>query len=432
VLSDTEECIITGPGDLIVIKSHDGSSVEACLDNGVLQEVPGFIHAPESGEHWLLSCSIDRYYRRSKLQWTRVIVDTRPPVLSSRLLPEAVVLNGKSWIAPESTCALQARDELAGVAAIQARVNGVLHENPGNALDFRLPADGEIELLINAEDRVGNLSRETAKSFLVDAKPPRPSWNIEGPWNHNRKNPVLGGSSFIHWKWEDRESGKSGDLGGQWNEGRHLLSTQATDLVGNEASASLEIVADLNPPIINGKLLSKTFRGSEGRLFARPPLLLKISAEDAGSGINSIQMETTEDGKWVEVSSTLELPPDFRRIRAIDGVENAAILQTFWTLDETAPEIIIERVSGNFQVFSEDQLVLTRDSAIRIIARDASCGVAGIRYRMDTGQWRDLPGKIVFGYPDTDSLEVEAWDHLENRSVLRRRIRVVKGTGASR
>jgi len=157
--SGPEATLVTAAGEKLSLESGDAAQVLACFDSGVLREVPGFVTAPESGQHWLLSAAVDEFGRRSPLKWTRIVVDSEPPVLRYVIEPAAVVSGDTSWLAPESLCRLEAEDGVSGVHALQAVINGVPQEREASMMELRLPAEGDVEIALRANDGVGNIRR---------------------------------------------------------------------------------------------------------------------------------------------------------------------------------------------------------------------------------------------------------------------------------
>jgi len=265
----------------------------------------------------------------------------------------------------------------------------------------------------------------------------------DGPWNHDELAPVIGPTARIYCGWTDAESGlgkvsylldgletEEGDFGGPWKTGPHLISTRARDRCGNENTLKCEFVADLEAPEINARLLSKSFRTSDGRLFARPPFRLDITAEDEPAGLEALEFRQPGDDTWMKCPATLEFSPEQTpEIRAVDRVGNMSRFEVFWILDDRGPEIGIKAAAGAFGSLENDSIVAVRGAAIRVGARDRGCGLQSIRYRLDGGTWREIPDTIVFGFPDTRSLEIEAVDRLGNVTRRRWKIRVLEAEG---
>jgi len=435
-----EATIVTAAGEELRLEAGGTAHVLACFDSGVLREVPGYIRAPQSGEHWLLSAAVDEFGRRSRLQWTRVVVDSDPPVLKYMIEPAAVVSGNTSWLTPESRCRLEAEDGISGVHALQAVINGVSEESGTSMLELRLPAEGNVEIALRANDEVGNISPPLNARFVVDSRPPEAGWKIEGPWNHDELAPVIGSSTRIHCWWKDAESGigtvaylldgqtaKEGEFGGPWKAGRHLITTRASDRCGNENSLKCEFVADLEAPEISARLVSTSFRTSDGRLFARPPFRLDLAAEDEPAGVEALEFRQSGNDAWIPCPATLEFPAEqIPEIRAVDRVGNISRFEVFWILDDRGPEIEIEAISGGFSTFGDESIVAVRGASIGVGARDSGSGLQSIRYRLDGGKWRKIPDTIVFGFPDTRSLEIEAADRLGNMTRRKWMVRVME------
>jgi len=401
--------------------------------------VPGYIRAPERGRHWLLSTSVDQFGRRSQPQWTRIVVDAAGPEVRIALVPSpSMAPDSTAWIAPKSTLEIQARDDVSGVDHIRVLLNDSKRISSETRMELELPAEGTVEIRAAATDGVGNLSEEILKDFRIDSTPPHVDWDISGPWNHDELNPIIGPETRIRCTWTDSESGlekteylkdgtkqEDGQFSGNWTAGPHVLMTRATDRTGNTNSLTCDFVADLDVPSIDGVLVSETYRSDEDILYARPPLRLEIRAIDDLSGIESLKMRRSPQDVWKSVPSILESPDgQLPEIRAVDRAGNSASFHASWILDQEGPEITIHTASGVFPTFSRDRIELTRGSAIRVENRDDGCGTATIRYRLDDGKWKEVPDLIVFGFPDTRSLEIEATDNLGNRTRQRWNVEV--------
>ncbi len=350
--------------------------------------------------------------------------------------------SGREWVAPAAVARIQASDDLSGVGKISAEAGRLRQDSIETFLELKLPDSGRVDLKARAVDRVGNRSLELMKMLEVDDRPPQIEWKIEGPWTGRQDAPVIAEATQIHCRAEDGESGLK-DLradedgseiedplfAGAWSEGPHALRCSAEDQLGNRASGEMNIRVDLSPPEMRISLRSVNVAKDGGEVFVRPPVSVFFEADDAPAGLERREISLDGGRNWEKVDASVEIPEGVHPLfRAVDRLGNSAEQEAFWTEDGEGPRIRFRFLSGIYPGRSKEMRV-RRGARLKLVISDEGCGLEGARYRFDDRSWRPIPEEIVFGYPDTRFLEIEAWDALGNRSHDLIPVRVLESEG---
>jgi hypothetical protein len=252
--------------------------------------------------------------------------------------------------------------------------------------------DGDHVVDIQVTDLAGNVN-ETSVSFNVDTEAPNVTViaPLDGSlFNHN--------NVLFQWSAEDTNSGIAGMRyrldGGAWSdlaliseidisgltEGQHTFEVMAVDNAGNTAVSSVSITVDTVAPEVE---ITSPLNQS---LIGTSTVEFEWFASDETSGVAGYQF-ALDSNAWSSVTTDLGVTlasisdgPHTLRLKAIDAAGNTAEAFIEFTIDTTAPEIIIDWPYDEF---------LTNSSAVTVVwhGTDATSGVRGYQYRVDGLSW---------------------------------------------
>jgi subtilase family serine protease/flagellar hook assembly protein FlgD/Tol biopolymer transport system component len=300
------------------------------------------------------------------------VADGRPPALVL-LSP----LDG-TFVRGALTASVRALDDASGTAAVRAAVAGrieALHLTAGSPLDGewseRIPLgqDGIYDLVISAADAAGNdgllapsIANPIALRVVNDLTPPAVA--IEGVTNGALVNTVVAPIVTATDAWltsvEARLNGAAFEPGTVVVlDGDYLLSAQATDRAGNVGTAVVSFAVDRTPPVI------AVLGIDDGAYIARDVTPLVVVTDLHLDGY-----EAWLDGVPLMDGATLrEERPYVLSVDARDRAGNAAAQTLAFTIDKTAPRVVIEGVADGAFVNQPVAPVVTIEDANLLLAR---------------------------------------------------------------
>lgn len=263
------------------------------------------------GEHLLTFYATDSLSNQEKSHTFQFYIDNTPPIITSDLLGDSFITNGKEYSSGRTRIKLTAIDNKAGVQKILYSIDGgeyLEYEKP-----FFLPAkQGDIKIAYYAIDAVGNKSKNTAgtdatfTSPYLDLTAPRLSHQFIGDTYSNRDTVFINTQTKIKLMGNDSESGMKnitykfdGTVDSLYTEpftitraGLHELNIIGYDNVNNSNSHRFFFYVDDEPPHINTTFSVKPYASQvvDGEILPVLPVQTQIflSATDDKVGLDNI------------------------------------------------------------------------------------------------------------------------------------------------
>lgn len=201
------------------------------------------------------------------------------------------------------------------------------------------------------------------------------------------------------------------------DEGRHVITYRATDLLGNVSreEAYTVVIDDTAPGI------SATARGHafvEGNAaYLRSDTAIMVSASDSASGVAGIFVSLDDDNyiRYSDVAFVNEEGDHRGYAYTVDNVGNRSRTYSIRAfVDNTAPEIMIvprqrlTTVQGDRYTSSGNQFVVR--------ATDAVAGIDTIEVSVNRQEFAAYTGPVAFDDPGLQSIRARATDRLGNTS----------------
>ncbi|SFP03313.1 Ig-like domain (group 3) [Amycolatopsis arida] len=205
--------------------------------------------------------------------------------------------------------------------------------------------------------------------------------------------------------------------------GEHTVRFRATDRAGNVSevgSVSFGVVepapADTTPPVVTASVSGD--QDAEGNYVGSATVT--VSAEDAGSGVASVEYEVDDTGfQPYSGPVTVDRPGDHSvQYRATDNAgnlsETGSVLFSVVepTPDDTTPPVVTASVSGDQD--AEGNYV--GSATVAISARDAGSGVASVEYAVHAGHFVPYTGPVTVDQVGEHTVWFRAADNAGNVS----------------
>ena len=326
------------------------------------------------------------------------VVDVTVPLVSitspvDRALVGAAVVN---WTGSDLT---------SGVLGYQYRVDNVswslLAMSYTNT--FVGLADGHHFVEVRATDRSGN-KYTVSVNFTLDATPPLVS--ITSPAGGYITNVT---SVTVNWTGSDSPAGIQGYKyrldSGLWStmdgsltnnfvgllDGLHTVYVQAIDNAGNSATTSVVFRVDTTAPAVS-------ITSPAGGYYSNSWTVSVVwTATDGGSGVKGYQYHI-DGNDWSALSGAksqsftgLGEGNHTVYIRSTDNASNAAVTSVTFNVDTVMPSVHID---------SPANLFITNITSVTVSwsGSDATSGVKGYQYKLDTGSWSGISMVQTFGF----------------------------------
>lgn len=211
------EQILSGRNTILLTADDKAAGVESIvfqIDSLEKKKFKGPIRLStlEEGEHEIKFYAIDSLQNEEEMQSYHFYIDNTPPIITSDLLGDSFITNGKEYSSGRTRVKLTAIDNKSGVEKIYYSINGAdyqLYEKP-----FFLPAkQGDVTVTYYAIDQVGNKSQNTAGSNntfttpYLDLTAPRLTHEFTGDSYLSRDTIFINTNTKIHLLGSDSESG---------------------------------------------------------------------------------------------------------------------------------------------------------------------------------------------------------------------------------
>ena len=164
------------------------------------------------GAHTLSYYAVDKLGNREAAKEYNFYVDNTAPLLSSEILGDRFITNGRAFSSGRTQLKLNAVDNKAGVEGIFYSVNGGTFEQYKGPFYLSKDKNGSINVRIYATDKVGNRSEETngttdVGTSYVDLTGPNLSRRFAGPRFTSRDTVFISPQSKVVLAATDAESG---------------------------------------------------------------------------------------------------------------------------------------------------------------------------------------------------------------------------------
>ncbi len=331
---------------------------------------------------------------------------------------------------------LSAVDSASGVNSVLFKINDDGAWQPYTT-EFVLPGVGTHTVSFRSIDNVGAVEVAQTETFIVDDIAPTSVMEVGLP-NRIESESIyfVSTSTELSISATDDLSGvasseyKIGD--GTWQpfaepftvttEGTNTILYRSVDRLGNvEIEKTLTVIADVTPPVTTIETGTPVYEFMEN-IYVTPETYFSLSAVDASSGIGSVQYRI-DQGEWTTYQSFAIAAEGSHEIgyRSMDQIGNTEVEKALTVIvDATPPVASISAGDPKFEI--GEILFVSFATPITITAVDNFSGVAGIKYRVDQGEWTPY----VAGSPFTVSgdgahtIDYVAWDNLGNMAPVRR------------
>jgi glutamine cyclotransferase len=307
-----------------------------------------------------------------------------------------------------------AADVTSGLGSVQYSVDSGALQAGSSAL---ISTDGTHTVSFKAIDNAGNMSTSSTQTVKIDTTGPAitvtlPPVDGSGGWYKTAPVTVTASAS-------DATSGLSSTQysvdGGALQagssvivatDGTHTVSFRAVDNAGNVSSSSTQTVKiDTTAPAITSTLPSPD---GSGGWYKTAPVTVTASASDATSGLGSVQYSL--DGGGMQTGSSALISTDGTHTISFRAVDNAGNVSTSSTqtvnVDTTGPVITsttMGTMGGGGWYITTAQVIAS--------ATDATSGLSGIQYSIDSGFWQSAPIRVGDG---THNIQIRATDLASN------------------
>ena len=324
-------------------------------------------------------------------------------------------------------------DENSGVWHYRSHIDSVAWSAYSGSLTrtFTSLTTGVHTVYVEVQDNAGNTGSATV-SFTVDLV--APSLLITSP---------AGGSYFnvntveVVWTGSDAVTGLQGytykvdseaystlsmDISHAFTglgEGSHTVSVRAHDNVNNIATLTVTFVVDTVAPTVS--VTSPT----EGQLVNSQAVVW--SGNDATSGILNYQSRI-DGGSWSSLSATasrtftgLADGNHMVQVKAFDRAGNYADTFRNFTLDATAPSVVISYPANN-AIFNVTTVIVNWNGT------DNLAGIAGYQWEIDSGGYSTIAGSLTHTFTSLSqavhTVHIKATDNASNIYVATVQFRV--------
>lgn len=220
-------------------------------------------------------------------------------------------------------------------------------------------------------------------------------------------------------------------------EGKNTIEYYSVDKIGNkEAKKQYGVTVDNTPPVARLKADRPIYQASDGTYYISNAHLFSVTAEDALSGVGSIQYSTdgTNYTEYTNAFSVSDGNSSTLKVRTADNVlnttENFFFVNTTdegeeetetdelaFTMDAEGPEVVITPDKEILEQRDGRGVVLS-DYRYEITATDNGSGVAKIYYRLDKAEaWEPYEKPVELSIYGEHRIEAMAVDNVGNTSI---------------
>lgn len=352
---------------------------------------------------------------------------------------------------------LESEDSLSGVKEIRYSINEGEEKTYTGPIPVSKFQQEENELAFYAVDHVNNKEEKQSLtssvnqsssgseeggedgsfSYYIDEEPPEVDMEIVGDSYEGKKNLFVSSRSKVKIVADDEKSGvksisysiNDSGLDNEYEEpfkldieGMGYLNYAASDQVGNQSDRKTQaLYNDSGKPESSVSYDGKHYLNRD-TLFVTTDTRFVMSGNDDESGLQDILYSI--DNKEAQVySEPVTLNPEgfhelkFYAVDRVNNEEEANKLNVY--VDDEAPDIYphfsVESI-GSKTVRGDKYMIYPSNSKLYIGSTDKACGTDYIKYKINDGEFKsELPIKQFD--PGNYSIEIHAYDHLNNKSV---------------
>ncbi len=289
----------------------------------------------------------------------------------------------------------------------------------------------------SGSDNGGDNGGDGNFSYYIDKEAPEVNLEIVGDKHNGEEQLFISSRSRIKLTAEDTKSGikkisysiNNSDLDNKYEEpfqfqmdGMGYLNYAASDKVGNQSNRKTKAI--YNDAGLPESSVSYEGRHFENRdtLFVTPDTKFTMNGEDAESGLKNVLYSINNKDEKAYSGPVKITKPGFHdfNFHAVDRVNNEETTHKLNVyVDNEAPEIYphfsVESI-GTKVIRGEKYRIYPSNSKLYIGATDKACGTDNINYKINGGKLRSQVPIKQFD-PGNYSIEIHAYDHLNNHSV---------------
>ena len=331
------------------------------------------------------------------------------------------------------TFSLSAKDGVSGVEKIHYAVNSATWTDYSGTTN--MDQEGEFSLSWYAHDNVGNAEQLKNSKIVVDLSAPSSNHTIVGiVYNGNiiapstkfnlSKSDNLSGVNRTKFSFDDRsENSYGGNFGVSYlSDGDHTLYYYSVDNVKNtEEKQAFQFYLDKIPPVVTHTINGDQYKGSNGVTYVSNRTTVSLAATDNKAGVNKIYHRT--DGKErFDYSSEIKFP-DKKGSHSVkyDATDNVQNLSPNKYVNVYMDNVM--RMTGikygSPQFFAQDTLIINKETAIKLFAKDYESGVQKTEYQVDGSGYQSYSQFTIGLHAYSETLILGAVDTLVKHAYVR-------------
>ncbi|MFP4024091.1 MAG: OmpL47-type beta-barrel domain-containing protein [Thiohalospira sp.] len=362
-----------------------------------------------------------------------IYADSRAPVTSFSLNNKNYYKNDNIYYFDEPVeLAFEAKDAMSGVEETYYSINGQNYQKLTNDIIF----DKEVlyEVKYYSVDHVGNAEEPKQINIKVDITPPVTELSV----NTDNYNDILSSRSKIILEASDdnskvKQTFFSINGGTEYNyrqpiiisgldEGEHSVEYYSVDHVGNiEDKKTYDFYLDKTPPMVVDELIGNTFIAN-GREYSSGRSKVKLTAMDNKAGVKEIRY-SINDGEFQVYTQPFYLNKSGKlkiQTFVIDNVNNQNIStimadkSNISYVDLSGPALGHHFEGPSFK--SKDTTFITRNTKIRLSAKDDASGTKRIEYSIDNGLLQEYTAPFNINKEGAHTVNYIGYDNVDNSS----------------
>lgn len=323
-------------------------------------------------------------------------------------------------------------DATSGVEATYYSVNGSAYTKTNG--EVILDQEVLYEIKFYSVDNVGNVETPKTISIKIDLTNPVTNLSIDTDLHNN----IISPRSKIVLEANDENSKVKKTLfsinGGTFynyhtpivisglKEGEHKITYYSIDNANNEESKKeYTFYLDKSAPMIVDELIGNTFIAN-GREYSSGRSKVKLTAMDNKAGVREIRY-SINNGEFVEYTKPFYLSKSGKlKIQTFvtDNVNNQSIT-TIMTdksnisyVDLSGPTLGHYFQGANFM--SKDTAYITKNTKIRLAAKDDAAGYNRLEYSIDNGEITNYEKAFSIGKEGVHNITYTGYDNVDNTS----------------
>jgi hypothetical protein len=422
----------------MVVIDEDYPQTSGISLNGI-DFISGTVISSEES-YLLLATAVDMAGNTAELSRSFVI-DKTAPLSSSAVGSPSHATDGQLYVSGATEISLNAVD--LGVVPTGVAVMESALSSSADWLNYSSPlvlaglVEGEQVVRFRASDRAGNLETDQELRLVLDKSAPVTGIEQNGVKYLDAEGRLfISGTTSFSLKASDNLSGTGKTEyridAGDWAaytpfdltglpDGEHRIGYRSTDLVLNEESEKILLVArDSAAPVSVAEISGPQYQSGE-TLYLTAATSVGLSASDNFSGIAATEYRI-DGGDWSAYApfalTALAEGQHSIGYRSVDMVANLEReKELLFVVDNSAPVTVVE-LGDQQAVASDGSLYVTAATNIGLSATDNLTGVKLIEYRIDGGAWTSYLPFNLSGLADGEHrIGYRALDNLDNLEI---------------